>query len=98
MICRTFSRNEVADILGVSPDSVITMEENGVLKRIRGVPGVKFRKRDIYALMHEDVEDCTPAAVNRLKRKIRRQREEITQLREALRFISAEAQRREAEV
>lgn len=53
MVCRTFSRNEVAELLGVSVGTVINMEQEGTLKRLKCVPGVKFNRRDVYAVLNE---------------------------------------------
>lgn len=91
MICRTFSVSEVADYLGICPDSVRLMEANGVIKRIKGVPGVKYRRRDIYALTEENPNDCTPAGFHRLRNKLKLKQLEIDRLRKALEFLSNQA-------
>lgn len=96
MMCRTFTKDEAAAVLGISPCSIVNMEEDGLLKRLN-IPGVHFSRRDVYALAGISTKECTPALVKRLKRQMKAQQEEIERLRGALRFIAFEASRREAE-
>lgn len=76
MVCRTFSRNEVAELLGVSVGTVINMEQDGTLKRLKGVPGVKFNRRDVYAVLNEKDDDLV-----QMKRLIDTQQKTIKHLR-----------------
>jgi transposase len=76
MVCRTFSRNEVAELLGVSVGTVINMEQEGTLKRLKGVPGVKFNRRDVYAVLNEKEDDLV-----QMKRLIDTQQKTIIRLR-----------------
>lgn len=92
MACRTFSPAEVAELLGISVDSVYRMEQNGTLKRLK-VPGLRFSRREVYAILREGAETCTVASVRRLEEKIRMKDAEIERLRSALRTIAEEARR-----
>lgn len=92
MACRTFSTKEVADLFGVSPDTVYRMEQNGTLRRLK-IPGVRYSRREVYAILREGAETCTVGEVKRLQEAIREKDAEIERLRGALRTIAEEARR-----
>lgn len=96
MACRTFSTKEVADLFGISPDTVYRMEQNGTLKRLK-IPGVRYSRREVYAILREGAETCTVASVRRLEEALRQKDAEIERLRGALRTIAEEARRQGGE-
>lgn len=90
MACRTFSTAEVANLFGISLDSVRKMEQDGALRRLK-IPGVRYSRREVYAVLREGAETCTVASVRRLEDEIRQKDAEIERLRGALRTIAEEA-------
>lgn len=90
MACRTFSTAEVANLFGISPDSVRKMEQDGILRRLR-VPGIRYSRSEVYAVLREGAETCTVGEVKRLQEAIREKDAEINRLRSALRTIAEEA-------
>ncbi len=92
MACRTFSTAEVATLFGISADSVRKMEQDGILRRLR-VPGIRYSRSEVYAVLREGAETCTVASVRRLEDEIRQKDAEIERLRGALRTIAEEARR-----
>lgn len=92
MACRTFSTAEVATLFGISADSVRKMEQDGILRRLR-VPGIRYSRSEVYAVLREGAETCTVGEVKRLQEAIREKDAEINRLRGALRTIAEEAQR-----
>lgn len=92
MACRTFSTAEVANLFGISSDSVRKMEQDGILRRLR-VPGIRYSRSEVYAVLRERAETCTVASVRRLEEAIRQKDAEIERLRGALRTIAEEARR-----
>lgn len=51
MECLTYSVKEVAEILGISPQAVYAMRDEGKIKQLKNVAGVKFAKHDVMALV-----------------------------------------------
>lgn len=94
MACRTFSTAEVATLFGISADSVRKMEQDGILRRLK-VPGIRYSRSEVYAVLREGAETCTVASVRRLEEKIRMKDAEIERLRGALRTIAEEARSQE---
>lgn len=90
MACRTFSTAEVATLFGISADSVRKMEQDGILRRLR-VPGIRYSRSEVYAVLREGAETCTVGEVKRLQEAIREKDAEINRLRSALRTIAEEA-------
>lgn len=90
MACRTFSTAEVANLFGISPDSVRKMEQDGILRRLR-VPGIRYSRSEVYAVLREGAETCTVGEVKRLQEAIREKDAEINRLRSTLRTIAEEA-------
>ena len=90
MDCRTFSTAEVATLFGISADSVRKMEQDGILRRLK-VPGIRYSRSEVYAVLREGAETCTVASIRRLEEKIRMKDAEIKRLRGALRTIAEEA-------
>ena len=94
MACRTFSTAEVATLFGISADSVRKMEQDGILRRLR-VPGIRYSRSEVYAVLREGAETCTVGEVKRLQEAIREKDAEINRLRGALHTIAEEARRQE---
>lgn len=92
MACRTFSTAEVATLFGISADSVRKMEQDGILRRLR-VPGIRYSRSEVYAVLREGAETCTVGEVKRLQEAIREKDAEINRLRSTLRTIAEEARR-----
>lgn len=90
MACRTFSTAEVANLFGISLDSVRKMEQDGILRRLK-VPGIRYSRSEVYAVLREGAETCTVGEVKRLQEAIREKDAEINRLRSALRTIAEEA-------
>lgn len=90
MACRTFSTAEVATLFGISADSVRKMEQDGILRRLK-VPGIRYSRSEVYAVLREGAETCTVGEVKRLQEAIREKDAEINRLRSALRTIAEEA-------
>lgn len=94
MVCITFSTAEVATLFGIYADSVRKMEQDGILRRLK-VPGIRYSRSEVYAVLREGAETCTVASVRRLEEKIRMKDAEIEKLRGALRKIAEEARSQE---
>lgn len=90
MACRTFSTAEVATLFGISADSVRKMEQDGILRRLK-VPGIRYSRSEVYAVLREGAETCTVGEVKRLQEAIREKDAEINGLRSTLRTIAEEA-------
>ncbi|WP_444196101.1 hypothetical protein [Dialister succinatiphilus] len=90
MACRTFSTAEVATLFGISADSVRKMEQDGILRRLK-VPGIRYSRSEVYAVLREGAETCTVGEVKRLQEAIREKDAEINRLRSTLRTIAEEA-------
>lgn len=80
------SKKETAELLGVSLDTVTTMEQRGVLHRLEKLPGVKFSKEEVrrLATLPEDYKTFSPWERNRLEQIIAGKDEEIERLKRLL--------------
>lgn len=50
MECLTYDVKETAKVLGLAEASVRRMKDNGVLRPCRGIPGIRFSRKDVEAL------------------------------------------------
>lgn len=99
----TFTQQELADRWGVTKQTIKNMENAGQLKRLLGIPGVRYRAREVYALegMEEkDWDPMTPFERRKLLHEIEEKDREIERLKAALYQITqytSEFMRDEAE-
>lgn len=79
---RLLKRNEVAEILNIDVASVARMEQDGTIKRVLKVPGIRYRESDIKRLVGEPTED-----VEEIKAENRALKAEIKQLKATINTI-----------
>lgn len=68
MACRTLSTAEVATLFGISADSVRKMEQDGILRRLK-VPGIRYSRSEVYAVLREGAEATVQVSARLLKRR-----------------------------
>ena len=66
MTCLTYNVKEVAEILGISPQAVYAMRDEGKISQLKNVAGVKFAKHDVMALVNLG-DECNAFNYQRLK-------------------------------
>ena len=81
----TFTQQEVMERWGLAKRTVIELEHRGILHRLRQLPGVRYRAREVYLAEEVDKEDLKPLAFQERRQyqaTINQQAEEIKKLRE----------------
>lgn len=68
MACRTFSTTEIATLFGISADSVRKMEQDGILRRMK-VPGIRYSRSEVYAVLREGAEATVQVSARLRKRR-----------------------------
>ena len=58
----TFTQQEVMERWGLAKRTVIELEHRGILHRLRQLPGVRYRAREVYLAEEVDKEDLKPLA------------------------------------
>lgn len=64
------TKEEAAKLLKVSEISVARMEKEGVIRRCKHIPGIKYRKADIYKLLEIKQDPMSPFERRRLEERI----------------------------
>lgn len=83
-----FSAQETAVILDIPVSAVYRLKDDGKLKRLKDLPGVKFRKKDVLALAGLDFNEITPFEVERLKNENEALKAAVQRLERAIRSIN----------
>lgn len=84
----TYSVKEAAEVLGLSVDSIRKMEVNGILPRLKKIPGcIRFSKKDVLACVDLVDQDVRPSQIRQLQAELARERTENERLRERLRKL-----------
>ena len=84
----TYSVKEAAEALGLSPESIRKMEVNGILPRLKKIPGcIRFSRRDVLACADLVDQDVRPSQIRKLQADLAREREANARLRERLRQL-----------
>lgn len=84
----TYSVKEAAEVLGLSPESIRKMEVNGILPRLKKIPGcIRFSRRDVLACADLVDQDVRPSQIRKLQADLAREREANARLRERLRQL-----------
>lgn len=81
-----YTTDEVAKLLKCSQNAVRTMEDNGTLHRLAGVPGVKFSGVEVAQLLGKDYKTL------KLETEVKQLRKQVAGLQERLTRIMTVAQ------
>lgn len=74
-----YTTDEVAKLLKCSQNAVRTMEDNGTLHRLAGVPGVKFSGLEVAQLLGKDYKTLKLETENKtLKKRVQELERRIT--------------------
>ena len=65
-----WSAKTAAEFFGVSVQAVYDMRDNGILKQLEKLPGVKFRKADCLAVANETEDVFRPYEVAKMRREL----------------------------
>lgn len=82
------SAQEASEILGIPLSAVYRLKDDGKLKRLKDLPGVKFRKKDVLALAGLDSNEITPFEIQRLKSENETLKAAVSRLERAIRSIN----------
>ena len=84
---RTYTVAETAEILGVSPDIVYRMKNDGILPAVKNLSAIRVLKRDVLALFGEKEAEFRPSALRRLRNELSFEKQENERLRGIIRQI-----------
>ena len=75
-----YSVNELAERWGYAPDTIRRMENEGILHRVQGLPGVKFSAAEVHQLesIGKDAKAMSAWERRNLEAEIRELKEIIT--------------------
>ncbi len=85
----TLSAKETAEVLGIALSSVYELKASGKLKPCKNLPGIKFRKKDVLALVELGTE-YGAFEYQRLKRSHDTVQQENAELKRQLLKLAAE--------
>lgn len=86
----TYTVKEAAEVLGLSEDSIRKMDANGVLPRLKKIPGcIRFSRKDVLACADLVDQDVRPSQIRQLKADLEKEREENERLKCRLRQLCA---------
>lgn len=74
-----YTIKDVAELLQCSESSVNNLRERGILREVKGLPGVRFNKKEVEALVGI-VDEYSPLQY----RKLEKERDELLQENEKL--------------
>jgi hypothetical protein CLOSPO_01872 len=77
-----YTIKDVAELLQCSESSVNNLRERGILREVKGLPGVRFNKKEVEALVGI-VDEYSPLQY----RKLEKERDELLQENEKLKII-----------
>lgn len=77
-----YTIKDVAKLLQCSESSVNNLRERGILREVKGLPGVRFNKKEVEALVGI-VDEYSPLQY----RKLEKERDELLQENEKLKII-----------
>lgn len=76
-----YTIKDVAELLQCSESSVNNLRERGILREVKGLPGVRFNKKEVNALVGI-VDEYSPLQY----RKLEKERDELLKENEKLRM------------
>ena len=82
-----YTTKNVAELLQCSESSVNNLRERGILREVKGLPGVRFNKREVEALVGI-VDEYSPLQYRKLKMERDSLFEENKKLKNAIRKIT----------
>lgn len=77
--------DEAAELLNVGVSTIYDLRNRGVLKQLKNLPGVRFRKKDIYAIAEEkqNMEEYSPFQFRKLKAELANEKAKNQKIRSA---------------
>lgn len=84
-----YTVNEVAKLFKTSTTSVYTTRNEGKLKQLKDVPGIKFSAKEVHALMELD-DEYSPIGYRKLKKEVERLEEENRKLKNGIKKITSQ--------
>ena len=84
-----YTTKNVAELLQCSESSVNNLSERGILREVKGLPGVRFNKREVDALVGI-VDEYSPLQYRRLEKERDSLLEENKKLKNAIRKITSD--------
>lgn len=86
----TYTVKEAAAVLGLSEDSIRKMDANGVLPRLKKIPGcIRFSRRDVLACADIVDLDVRPSQIRQLKAELEKEQAENKRLKCRFRQLCA---------
>lgn len=89
MEAAVYTIKDVAELLQCSESSVNNLRERGVLREVKGLPGVRFNKKEVEALVGM-VDEYSPLQYRRLEKERNSLLEENEKLKNAIRKITSD--------
>lgn len=81
-----YSVNELAERWGYAPDTIRRMENEGILHRVQGLPGVKFSAAEVHQLesIGKDAKAMSAWERKVLEEEVKGLRQQVKELTERL--------------
>ena len=84
-----YTIKDVAKLLQCSESSVNNLRDRGILREVKGLPGVRFNKKEVEALVGI-VDEYSPLQYRKLERERDSLLEENEKLKNAIRKITSD--------
>lgn len=84
----TFDPKETAEILGIPVSAVYKLREDGKIKKLPDLPGIKFRRKDVFALAGLKEKEYSPFEFQKLKAENENLQNQLTKLRGIMRSLN----------
>ena len=84
-----YTIKDVAELLQCSESSVNNLRERGILREVKGLPGVRFNKKEVEALVGM-VDEYSPLQYRKLEKERNSLLEENEKLKNAIRKITSD--------
>lgn len=84
-----YTIKDVAELLQCSESSVNNLRERGILREVKGLPGVRFNKKEVEALVGI-VDEYSPLQYRKLEKERDSLFEENEKLKNTIRKITSE--------
>ena len=84
-----YTIKDVAKLLQCSESSVNNLRERGILREVKGLPGVRFNKKEVEALVGI-VDEYSPLQYRKLKRERDELLKENEKLKTSIRKITSD--------
>ena len=84
-----YTVSDVAKLLKCKETSVYNMRDKGTLHQLKGVPGVRFNKKEVESLVGLE-DEYTPIAFRKMKVEVEKLQQENNRLKSEIKKITSQ--------